>query len=605
MKKYISPILFALLLLPGLACKKGFFDQVPNDRLTIDETFTNRATAERFLANVYSFIPDENGQRGVPGGRGAGTAGPWTGASDEAEYVWSFVRSNDMNIGNWDANSSFVNDFWLRFYRGIRNASFFIENVNKVQDLDAGLMKQYIAEARALRAMYYFYLMRMYGPVVLIGDRIIAPDAPFDDVQLPRNSFDECVAFVTSELAAAAADLPTRVTSDQNTGRLTKGIALAFRIEALTFAASPLFNGNTDYATLKNPDGKQLISQTYDANKWKAAADAAKAFIGEFVPGTYNLYRKSDANGFNPYLSFRDVMLDGWNSEVILGRPDSDVQSRQYEETPYHNGRANEVRGSGGLGATQNLVDAYFMKDGLPITSSPLYQSSGFTNFRAPYDDQARSTFNPWVDREPRFYVAITYSGSKWLNTNTGTVITELWANGNSGRVTGNNDYSPTGYIMRRNMSLGNWNVGGRSLVLLRLAQVYLNYIEALNESTPGDPDILRYLNMIRDRAGIPAYGTIGVPVPAGQAAMRDAIRAERRVELAFENSRYFDTRRWKIAEQTDGGPMRGLNITQNLPAFYNVVTFENRVFNKRHYLFPIPQSDVNINRQMVQNTGW
>jgi hypothetical protein len=131
-----------------------------------------------------------------------------------------------------------------------------------------------------------------------------------------------------------------------------------------------------------------------------------------------------------------------------------------------------------------------------------------------------------------------------------------------------------------------------------------LNYAEALNESNPGNPDILNYVNLIRTRAGIPAYGQ-GVDAPVGQDAVRQAIWHERQVELAFENNRFFDVRRWKIATQTEAGPMHGLNINANAPDFYNVVTFETRVFTSRSYLFPIPQADVNADTKLVQNTGW
>jgi hypothetical protein len=136
---------------------------------------------------------------------------------------------------------------------------------------------------------------------------------------------------------------------------------------------------------------------------------------------------------------------------------------------------------------------------------------------------------------------------------------------------------------------------------------MYLSYAEALNEASPGDPDILKYVNLIRERAGVPQYG-VGVnplPVPGGQAAMRAAIRAERRVELAFENVRYFDTRRWRIAEQTDAGPFYGMDMTKNGTAFYTRTLLETRIFRKRDYLFPIPANEVLSVPVIKQNTGW
>ncbi|SEO96643.1 RagB/SusD family nutrient uptake outer membrane protein [Mucilaginibacter sp. OK283] len=604
MKRIIVALTLACMLTVSSSCKKGFLDQVPDDRLTLDETFKNRNTAEKFLANVYSAIPDEASQR-FPGSDNS--IGEWTGGSDEAEYDWGFVATQNINNGNYDASSGFISGFWTTYYRGIRSAGIFMDNVDKVSDMPASLKTQYKAEARALRAIYYFWLMRIYGPVVITGDKAIAPDVSFADVQLPRNSFDECVTYVTTELDAAIADLPLKAANNNNLGRINKAFATAVKSQVLLYAASPLFNGNTDYAGMVNADGKKLINQTYDATKWQKAADAAKAFLDQFVPGTFDLYRENDASGnFSPYLSCRDVMLVDWNKEIIYARIDAGVTNRQYETTPYHSGYADEVRGSGGLGATQTMVDAYFMANGRSITDNGSgYVATGFSNFQAPYDDQARSTYNQWTNREPRFYVGITYNGSKWLNTNSGEVITQTYNTGNSGKQTGGNDYSPTGYIVRKNEPIGDWRTGGRSWVMLRLAEIYLNYAEALNEASPGNADILKYVNLIRNRAGIPEYGSPSLPAPAGQAAVREAIRKERRVELAFENTRFFDTRRWKIAETTDNGPFKALNISTNPPEFYNVVTFENRVFEKRNYFYPIPQNDVDSDKQLVQNTGW
>ncbi|NII26077.1 RagB/SusD family nutrient uptake outer membrane protein [Pseudoflavitalea sp. X16] len=604
------------------SCKK-FLDQVPNDRLTEEETFNSWATGQKFLNNIYSKVPDEYGQR--DGGRYASSdnynnGGIWTGGSDEAEFLWDFVRSNFLNIGSWDASSDFVKTYWTNYYAGIRNAGIFIENAHKMQDLQPELITQYKAEARALRAIYYFQLVRIYGPVVLLGDKIIKPD---ENLQIPRSSIDECIEYITTELAAAAGELPTVPNSDQDYGRITKGIALAYRAQALLYAASPLFNGNTDYANLKNKDGKQLIPQTVDANKWKLAANAYKEFIATFVPGTYDLYRENDANGYSPYLSCRNVMLKDWNSEVIFSRRAS-LESRQYELCPRHDGQNGDIRGGTGLAATQKMVDAFFMAngqspvtgynaDGTPIVNGASgYQLTGFTSFKAPSSDPtatARNTYNQWVDREPRFYVNITYNRSVWINTNFGKIETTLFYNGNSGKGPGKGDYSVTGYVVRKAMGTGKWNINDHKLVLIRLAEIYLSYAECLNEADYGGnlTETLKYLNLIRERAGIPQYGTgvNALPVPANQDEMREAIRKERRVELAFENSRFFDVRRWKIAEQTENGPAWGLNTDSGEPGFYDLKSFETRVFNKKHYLFPIPQVEIINDLQLVQNTGW
>ena len=618
-------ILFFALATLG-SCKK-YLDKVPDDKLSGEDIFKSWQTAQKFLNNVYSHVPDEFGQRDG-GSYGASDSynngGVWTGGSDEAEFLWGFVRSNNLNIGAWDATSDFVKTYWTNYYQGIQGASTFIKNANKIGDLSDELKSRYSAEARALRAIYYYQLMRIYGPVILMGQDPVDPNA---NLQLPRNSIDECVEYITSELSAAANDLPVIPNSDADYGRITKGVAMAYKAQALLYAASPLFNGNTDYANLKNGEGSQLIPQGYDVNKWKTAANAYKEFITAFVPSTYDLYKAYDGSNYNAYKSCRDVMLVDWNNEWIFARRGS-VDSRMYELCPRHDGAASgDVKGGTGLAATQRMVDAFFMAngmspvsgyntDGTPIVNAGSgYQLTGFTDFKAPSTNASlgsKSTFNQWINREPRFYVNITYNRSTWLNP-TYPVETTLYRGGNSGKKADGSggDYSVTGYVVRKSMSTGKWgNNIDHKVVLLRLAEIYLSYAEALNEADYASnlTEILKYLNLIRERAGIPQYGAGAgaLPIPASQSAMRDAIRKERRVELAFENVRYFDVRRWKIAEDTENGKMWGMDIdATSETGFYTLKSFETRVFSKKHYLFPIPQVEINNDVALVQNTGW
>ncbi|HEY8967872.1 MAG TPA: RagB/SusD family nutrient uptake outer membrane protein [Puia sp.] len=598
------------------SCKKGWLDQVPQDRTTIEQVFAHKNTVDNYLANVYSYIRDEAAQRFVGGNNGGG---PWTGGSDEAEYDWGFVASNYMNVGSWDPTTGWVNDFWNNYYIAIRNATYFMQHVGECAEITnkpGGQQKlaQYIAEARALRAYYYYNLMRIFGPVIIIGDDIIAPDANLSAVQLSRRPLDTCVAYISSEFDKAANDLPDTYTGTDQ-GRMSKAAVLAYKAEMLLTAASPLFNGNTDYASMKNPldskgsGGEQLMPQTYDPNKWTTATSALKSFIDRYVPGTFDLYTNSGT--FDPYLSCREVMYTDWNKEWIFARVGASVDARQYEMCPYNQGADGAIRASGGLGATQQMVDAYFTSNGRSI-NDPLsgYVETGFSSSDGAYTKAG--TYNMYCNREPRFYVGITYNGSTWLNTTTssGSVVTQLFYNGTSGKRVGGNDYCPTGAIVRKNFPPNTaWSNNQRPWLMLRLANIYLDYAEALNESDPGNPDILKYLNLIRTRAGVPVYGGSDIPAPASQAAMRDAIRKERRVELAFENVRYFDTHRWKIAEQTDNGAFYGMNINAGNslqdPTFYERTIFEVRVFQKKHYLWPIPQSELNVDKMLVQNTGW
>jgi hypothetical protein len=601
----LTYLLLAGSLLLTASCKK-YLNTVPDDVLTIDDIFSSKANVDAYLANIYSTMPNEMQQR-FPG---SGNSGVWEGASDDAKFNWDFVYTNQMNLSVWSNTDGNVETYWGSYYKAIRNATDFMNRIDKANaaELSPQLITEYKAEARGLRALYYFFLLRTYGPVVLLGDNLISADASTESVRLPRASFDAGVDFVVKQLDSAYTDLPASPSSNSQLGRLVKGVVKAYKEQVLFLAASPLYNGNTDYAGLRNQDGAQLISQTYDVNKWKLAADAAKAFLSEFG-SSYHLYTESDPDPAKAaYLSCKNVMLVEWNPEWIFARPNSGSYMR-YDKTPKHAGGPSDQTGAGAMGVTQTMVDAYFMSNGLPIDDPGSgYVSSGFSSFQSPSDAvlnlPAHSTFNQWVNREPRFYVGVTYDSSRWLYQDPGyaTIITAYQFSGSSGRSQSTSDVSPTGYTVRKNVAP---NDNDRGALLLRLANIYLDYAEALNEYDPGNPDILTYLNMIRQRADVPVYGSGGLPAPASQADMRTAIRKERRVELAFENVRYFDTRRWKIAPQTDAGPFYGMNMYVNGADFYKKTLIETRIFQFRDYLFPIPMGEILKDNLLVQNPGW
>lgn len=603
MKKILYFLIIFLAI--GVSSCKKFLDQVPDDVITVEDIFKSKANTDKFLANIYFSLPNEQRQRYV----GTENSGPWTASSDEAKYNWDFNYSNNMNSSVWSNTDGSVATYWNNYYKAIRNATYFIQNIDNANpdEVNSVMKLRYKAEAKALRAIYYFYLVRSYGPVIIIGDDLIDLDASFADLQIPRTPFDQCIDYIVTELDAAATDLDT-IPNNSEYGRITKGVAKAYAIEALLLNASPLWNGNADFASFTNLDGTPLSSASYDGTKWEKAARAAKAFIEEFVPGTYELYKVTNADPFiAAYLSCRNVMTVNWNKEWIYARSNSGDYMR-YDRTPKHVGFPSGQQGGGALGVTQTMVDAYFMANGYSINDNGSgYQASGFSSFKAPFDVATRNTYNQWINREPRFYVGVTYNNSYWLyqDNSSSPIITNMEFNGNSGRSKSTSDVSPTGYVVRKSAATNNNARGG---LYLRLANIYLDYAEALNEYNESDPDILKYLNLIRERAGIPQYGAgaNALPVPSGKSAMREAIRKERRVELAFENVRFFDTRRWKIAEVTDSGPFYGMNMTANGDGFYAKTQTENRVFRaERDYLFPIPNSQVLINAQMVQNPGW
>ena len=574
-------------------CKK-FLDQVPNDRLTIEQVFQKKGPSEQYLANVYSYVPDQANQWGDH---------PWIGNSDEADITWSKYAIYNLNVGNISAGNALF-DKWGNYYKGIRSATYFINHIDKNAEILAlngqQLIDQYKAEARFLRAYYYFLLMQQYGPVILAGEAEIEADAAASEMQVSRSPFDDCVNYVSSELDKAAAVLPRVASnngqpSDIQYGRATIGMALAVKSRLLLYAASPLYNGNTEFAGFKNQDGQQLISQTYDVQKWKKAADVAKAVIDL---GIYGLYK--DASN-DPLKSYNGIFFIPWNLEQIFLRKANDQPAFDTHSMP------RQAGGWDGLAVTQEQVDAYFMSDGLPKSESSLYTETGFTTV------DGVQVSNMYVNREPRFYASITYNNSMFQGGNMQSKAAISFfsgsANGKNGHPT---DYSKTGYLIRKNVgtqtnngSGGNGTKQNRPEILFRLGEIYLNYAEALNEFSPGNADVAKYLNLIRERAGIPQYGTVNLPVPASQADMRTRIWQERRVELAFESLRWFDIRRWKIATQVMG-QMHGMDINKNDNSFYNRVVASTHIFRApASYWFPISQYDMDRARLLVQNPGW
>ena len=586
-------VFFTAVLLLGTSCEK-YLDQVPDDRITIEQVFQKKGPSEQYLANIYSYVEDYGNMH---------QDAPWEGNSDEMDVTWTAYPTYALNIGNIGPSNALF-DKWGNYYKGIRSATYFMNHIDGNAEILAlngqQQIDQYKAEARFLRAYYYFLLMRQYGPVILAGDTEIPIDAPATQMQFPRSTYDECVDYVVSELDAAAAVLPRQASnngqvSDRELGRATVGMALAVKSRLLLYAASPEFNGNSDLANFKNFDGKVLINQTYDKEKWKRAADAAKAVIDL---GLYDLY-KDPSN--DPLKSYQGVFSVSWNKEQIFSRNKNNLTTYDVHCMPRIAG------GWDGYGATQEQVDAYFMSDGKPIKESSLYSENGFTNING------IQVYNMYMNREPRFYASITYNNAVFQGGKmTAPAPITFYASGPNGKNGHPTDWSRTGYLVRKNVaSQTNIGSGGngarqeRALILFRLGEIYLNYAEALNEYDPGNPDILKYLNLIRERAGVPQYGSADLPVPPSQLDMQTRIRQERRVELAFETHRWFDIRRWKIAQDVMGD-MHGMDVNKDDNSFYNRVVASKHLFRyPASCFFPISQYDLDRAKLLVQSPGW
>lgn len=598
-----------------------YLDKEPDTELTLPMVFEDKTRIEGWLANVYSHVPD-------PYWGYARKLG-WDILSDDMtaserwrQWDWKVIP---MLLGEWTPSTDWDGNYWARLPQLIREANIFIENVHPLpeQGISATEVTYMKAEMRFMIAYYYYLLSNTYGPVPFKPNYIAPTDFNLADLMEGQRPYYEVVDWVDKELKEVAEILPAKYTEARKYGRATSIMCLAVRARMLLFAASPLVNGNPDYANHKNKDGENLFSTTEDKSKWAYAAQACKELIDAAEAAGHKLYTENNPDGtIDPFMSYQNLFLtryDEGNTEILFARPGG-LEYGEYEKhaTPAASG------GSGGLGVTQSLVDAFFMENGLPINDKKsLYVESGFsvsdeTRDNTVWDTEVNGgaitksgTYKMYCHREPRFYITVSYNNSYF------TQEKRLFNffNGSADNPH-THDAPQNGYLIRKkispdlNVKQGTYKY--RPGIVYRLGEAYLNYAEALNESDPGNGDILVYLNKIRERAGIRQYTTgatddnfIHVDLN-DQAEMRKLIRAERRVELSCEGIRYDDLRRWKEAENVLNGDFYGMNFSgKDNSSFYVRTPYLKRVYKKAYYWFPIHQSEIDKNDKLVQSPYW
>lgn len=604
-----------LLMSPG--CK--YLDKKPDNLLTSDMLWQTRANAESYLYQIYGYVQTPADDYTV------------LGASDETSCSVQGVNVRKMITGNWNPQSNYWNN-WPGYYAGIRQSFVFEQNIDKMPDqiISKDLKTQYKAEVLFLRGWFYWKLIRQFGPFVKITGLLSLND---DYNKYPRAPFEECVHYITTLMDQAANDLPPVWSSSANYGRPTKGACLAVKSQLALLAASPLWNGNPRFSGFKNQDGTALAPAQYDENKWKIAANAAWEVINLNAYKLFTNLDEGDAK-FDPYLSCRNLFLSNWNSEMIFTTNKSGDWQWGYEVRC-----APKPGGYDMQNATQNVVDAFYMRNGKSIDDSGDYTESGFAQSDDPAEygklkdginrGYVSGNANMYVNREPRFYVNIQYNGKPVLPApnaddrnffssdanKDGRGRAEFYYSGKSG-VAANNNSDITGYDVLKNISPASnirlSNVAYRPYIHIRLAEIYLNYAEALNEVEPNHPDILTYLNLVRKRAGIPNLESVYPSAAGNKNEMRKWILRERQVELAFEGDRYFTLiRRLMMGESKVQTIYRANTITNDnnlgfaFADFTKRTLLQNRYWNDKMYLFPISQDDMDRNSALVQNPGW
>ena len=647
MKTEIRKYVAAALICLGMSSCSDFFEAIPGKQFGLEETFASKQRTEQYLNNVYSYIREVGDVLHVDANMNGAI---FTEASLEGANRWNKTYA-EWTTGAATASYSQASRYFTDYYQAIAKASTFIQNVDKCQEVGASVRGRWKEEARVLRAYYYFELLRIYGPVPLIGEDPIPLDASKEELIKVRNSVDECVEFIANELQKAidSGDLPNRV-SKNNLGRMDVGICKALKAKLYLYWASPLFNGNTDMASVKNLDGKQLFPQTEDPTKWNKANEAYKEFFNFAISQNYGLTKVYTNGKLDPYKSCRAIAAfytknyDVIFNELIMVKL-RDQWDYTYWTCPKFSGfEDTSVSGGGGYYTTQETVDMFFTKNGLTIDRDPSYNkfegvpsAGNFTSGQC-YDENDTElkyfdadnsyVLKQWKDREARFYVNVTYNGSIWLNHGSQneehrTDFTN-GARGTCGKSKASGDCPDSGYLIRKGAKATEDDGSKMFSPTLRVADMILGYAETLCMCDDLEGALLQ-LNQIRERAGIPEYSFTNeggkVFCPKTKNDLLNRIRRERIVELAFEWNRFFDVRRWKVAEGNndpdhwiypeyhkggEGGNVYGMNMDKDYPDFFARTLLENRAnFSKKQYFMPIPYDDIRRIPELVQNLGW
>jgi hypothetical protein len=633
--------LMVVLCLSGLeSCDDNFLDVVPDNISTLEHAFKLRNEAEKYLFTCYAYIP-KNGDGVYNIGMLAGDE-TWVAPNRAAITSYAFniatgtQRRASPYMNAWEGNYQAAGPSDLYpIFDGIRHCNVFLENVEdraNVPDLTEGERLRWIAEAKFLKAYYHYYLMRMYGPIPVI--RVNVPiDASEDQIQVSREPIDESVDYLVSLLDEASIGLPPQISDTQNElGRITRPITLGIKAELLLMAASPLFNGNADMAGFNTKSGKPFFNPVYDANKWKRAADAAKEAIDAAEANGHKIFYKDDvaftiSQTTKTKLDITQAVTERWNDEIIWSNPNSRTYELQrlcmmpLDATVSHS-QARKV-----FSPTLESAMNFYTKNGVPIEEDKTLTFGDITELK---EATAADKFNIKeghrtsvinFNREPRFYADLGFDGAIFYKYASGSDETKYYIKAKYQDYAGSSDafdFNVTGYYIKK---LINWeqNFGGGTLYKeyawpeLRLADLYLMYAEALNEVNGPTADVLKYVDAIRKRAGLNGVAVSWQNFSSNPSkftttdGMREIIHRERSIEMAFEGKNYWDIRRWKKATQEFNEAVKGWNIFGSTESnYYQIRTLnQQRFVSPRDYFWPIDETTLIQNPNLIQNPGW
>lgn len=585
--KTIKYLLASLFLLALVSACDDMLDKKPLTEVSEEDLWNDPALVQAYVNSRYNQI-----------GHGF-AAGMLSSCVDESDNVWGsvgcepfiFAEMSSTNLGRLNGGS-WRHDYrsWSTVWSNIASCNTFFERIDEVNFTDNSLKERLIGEVRYLRAYSYNDLLIRWGGVPIITQSYTVENMN-EALTLTRATYKECVDFILSELDEAVSVLPASYSGD-NYGRATSVAALALKSRILLYAASPLMNEG-----VKSP----LIGYTTtESERWEKAANAAQAAIDAALKAGYGLYNSSS----DPVENYKNIFIDATsaNPEVLFARmgTNSSLGERIHDFEQW-----NFPMGSGGWSGNcpvQELVDDFEMIE-------------NGTSVKFDWNNPNHAA-NPYENRDPRFYATILYDGASFQNREIGAYY-DVDANGNylnSGGADSkygaeNWNASSTGYNMMKFLNeeyvgYSNNYSFNKNWIWLRLGEQYLNLAEALFQ-TGNESGAREAVNVIRQRAGMPNITKSGE-------ALLEAIKNERRIELVFEEHRYYDVRRWKEAEKYLDRSVHGIEIkrypdgrrTYEICPLKQSVSGE-RKFAERLYWGAILQSEIDKNPKLEQNPGY
>ncbi len=646
----ITAILIALTL--G-GCEQ-YLDVVPEgDIRTIESSFEKKNTAMLFLYACYNHSPQVGG--------GSYITNPGVGAGDEYAVCEAFVNTGlgspfRLALGSQNTASPMFS-LWgegsigsFNHYEMIRNCNTFIANIDKVYNMSQEEKDKYKANAMAQKAYLYLELVKRYGPISL-WDENIDVEASMEEMQIPRSHIDTCINEIVrlfdKSLELGIYDFLSQPSYEY--GLLTKEAVYAYKADALLWAASPLFNGNSMYAGFVNKDGQALFSSTEDPEKWKRAAEAADEAIRFCTEVSDRELVKGYSQESSPLLNtIRDIQssvmpIEYSSKEMLFGTwmlaEQTDIQRklpRFSAEDPAH--ETPSFRDQGVFNPTIRMVELFYTENGLPIDkdASWSYNSRYSLGLESDYSWNnvvALNTdvLNLHLKREPRFYANIGFDGGIWQRrTVTGVEYMKMepFRGGRHGHddvtIDLNDFVNITGYWCKKRVALNNYTEKNQTSFSIfhpypkmRLSEVYLMQAEAWNEYSGPSEKVYNALDKIRERAGVPdlvdAWNNFSNDPSyiTTKEGLRDIVRKERMIELCFEGKRYDDLRRWKEAHLHLTGRVKGWEVTGAAgEQFYRNFSGPAEVGRRREFISPrdylAPLNSYEVQKSnIVQNPGW